>query len=192
MSCLTRDERHRLLQLMRQFSLRVGDFVLTSGRRSDVLIDAKRTALHPEGGRLIGRAMLEVIRARWPEAVAVGGRTLGADPLAVSISQTSLDDGGEALHAFIVRKEPKGHGSANLLELSGGLEPGSTVVVLEDTATSGGSSAKAVAAVRDAGFAVCGVLTLVDREEGAAQLMADLELPFERVFTMEEIRRDPS
>ena len=190
MSTFTTDESSRLLDLLRQYSLKLGDFVLTSGRRSDVLIDAKRTALHPEGGRLIGRAMLEVIRSCWPRACAVGGRTLGADPLAMVISQASLDDGHPPLHAFVVRKQPKGHGSENLLELSGGIEPGSPVVVLEDTATSGGSAAKAVAAVQDAGFEVCGVLTLVDREEGAAQTMTHLGLQFERVYTMEEIRRD--
>ncbi len=182
-------QRNRLLSLLQSLSFKEGNFILTSGKPSEYLVDVKRTALHPEGGRLCGHALLEAVRKRWPDAQAVGGRTLGADPLAVSTAQASLDDGSQHLHAFIVRKEPKGHGSGSLIEQSGALEPGAPVVVLEDTSTTGGSAIKAVEAVREAGFSVCGVLTLVDREEGAAQRMADQDLDFAAVFSAQEIRR---
>ncbi len=182
------DHRARLCALLRELAVQRGNFTLTSGRQSDILVDAKRVALHPEGSRLCGRLLLAAVRERWPEAEAVGGRTLGADPLAVAIAGASFDDGGRPLHAFIVRKEPKKHGSANLLERSGALRDGATVVVLEDTSTTGGSAMAAVEAVRAAGFAVAGVLTLVDREEGAAERFAEAGLDFAAIVRLDELR----
>ena len=180
------NERETLLHLLGELALKVGDFVLTSGRRSDVLVDVKRAALHPTGTVLIGALGYAAITARWPQVRAVGGRTLGADPIAVAIARASADV--DPLHAFIVRKEPKGHGSAALMECSGGMEPGWPVVILEDTSTTGGSALKGVEAVRAEGYEVLGVFTLVDREEGAAERFAEAGIPFERLFSMAEIR----
>lgn len=182
------EDRRSLLTLLKQHSFFEGDFVLTSGRKSDVLVDVKRTALHPEGNRLIGEAMLSMVRSCWPEASGIGGRTLGADPLAVAISRSSLEDGGDHLQAFIVRKETKGHGSSKLMECSGALASGARVVVLEDTTTTGGSAVQAAQAVDAEGFHLCGILTLVDRQEGASERFEKEGMIFRSVFTMSEIR----
>ena len=183
-------ERTQLIELLRRYSYFEGEFRLSSGRSSTYLIDVKRTALHPQGGRLIGRAMLSAARLAWPDAVAVGGLTLGADPLAISIAQASLDDGGPPLHAFIVRKKSKSHGTSRLIEASGGLADGAKVVVLEDVVTTGGSAFAAVEAVRLAGHSVCGVLALVDRREGGRERFAAEGLAFEAVFEVTDLKTD--
>jgi len=150
------------------------------------MVDVKRTALHAEGSRLIGKAMLAIIRSVWPETTAVGGRELGAVPLATSVSLMSLEDGGTDLDAFIVRKTPKGHGTGQLIEASADLGASPSVVVLEDVSTTGGSSLAAVQAARDEGYEVLGALTVVDRDEGARELFAAEGLELHSVFT----RRD--
>jgi len=180
--------REELINLLLEHAVLRGDFTLTSGRKSDILVDVKRTALHPVGSKLIGEVMLEAVRAKWPDAVAIGGRTLGADPLAVAIARASLDDGGEPLHAFVVRKEPKKHGASQLIEKSGGMADGARVVVLEDTSTTGGSALKAVEAARAEGYDVAGVLTLVNREEGADDAFSAAAVEFAAVIRLDELR----
>lgn len=156
-------ERSALAALLQARSVRRGDFVLASGRRSSWYIDARRTTMSAEGLDLIGRLGLRALReAGWAPG-AVGGLTMGADPVAYAVALASLRD-GPVVQAFSVRKASKEHGTRQRIE--GNFEPGSPVVVAEDVITSGSSALQAVAAVREAGGTVLGVLAVVDREEG--------------------------
>ncbi|HJS46936.1 MAG TPA: orotate phosphoribosyltransferase [Gemmatimonadales bacterium] len=156
-------ERSALAALLQARSVRRGDFVLASGRRSSWYIDARRTTMSAEGLDLIGRLGLRAIRAAGWAPAAVGGLTLGADPVAYAVALASLRD-GPVVQAFSVRKASKEHGTRQRIE--GNFEPGSPVVVTEDVITSGSSALQAVAAIREAGGTVLGVLAVVDREEG--------------------------
>lgn len=154
-------------------SAKRGDFVLASGRRSSLYVDCRLTTMSPEGQRLIGRIGLDTLRATgWP-VDAVGGLTLGADPIAYAIAHASAlaaeSDAGGLVRAFTVRKEAKQHGTGKLIE--GPFMAGDRVVVVEDVITTGGSALKAVDAVRAAGGEVLGVLALVDREEGGREAL---------------------
>lgn len=157
-----------LRRLLLERSVRHGDFVLASGQRSSYYIDCRLTTMSAEGMVLIGRLGLSAIRSSsWcPEAI--GGLTMGADPVSYAIAAASF--GSErALDAFSVRKEAKTHGAGRLIE--GNFAPGAKVVVIEDVITSGGSARKAVEAVRREGGEVLGVLAVVDREQGGRQAL---------------------
>ncbi len=152
-----------LAALLRERSVTFGDFVLASGQRSRYYIDARKTTMSAAGQRLIGRLGLEAIRrAGWTPA-AVGGLTMGADPVAYAIARASADAPPE-IQAFSVRKTAKEHGTRRRLE--GNFAAGDRVVVVEDVITTGGSALQAVEAVREAGGEVLGILAVVDREEG--------------------------
>jgi len=164
------DDRQRLLHLLKTKSYREGRVVLASGKESDFYIDCRQTSLCAEGHRLIGRLFLKLIQENFPEATAVGGPTLGADPLVSAVSLTSMLEGSEKpLDAFIVRKEAKGHGTGAWIEGVANLEEGDKVVMLEDVVTTGGSSLKAVRHAEEAGLNVLGLLVLVDRQEGGRE-----------------------
>ncbi|NOT06749.1 MAG: orotate phosphoribosyltransferase [Gemmatimonadales bacterium] len=156
-------EREALAALLRERSVSFGDFLLSSGQRSHYYIDARRTTMSAEGQVLIGRVGLDAIRQAGWSPRSVGGLTMGADPIAYSIARASVD-APPLIHAFSVRKAAKDHGTGRRIE--GHFEPGTEVVVIEDTVTSGGSAIQAVEAVREAGGVVLGVLALVDRESG--------------------------
>lgn len=156
-------ERAALADLLQARSVRHGDFVLASGQRSTYYIDARRTTMSAEGLDLIGRLGLAAIREAGWRPAAVGGLTMGADPVAYAVALASLR-AGPVVQAFSVRKEAKGHGTRQRIE--GNFEPGNAVVVAEDVITSGSSALQAVAAVREAGGTVLGVLAVVDREQG--------------------------
>lgn len=164
----------RLIDLLRQRSLSRGDFVLASGRRSSYYIDARRTTMSGEGQVLIGAAGLASLHTRGWLPRAVGGLTLGADPVAYAIAHAARL-AGTPLDAFTVRKEAKGHGTGRRIE--GCLEVGDPVVVCEDVLTTGRSALEAVAAVRAAGARVLGVLAVIDREEGGRQAIEAEALP---------------
>jgi len=161
--------RERLLELLRSRSLRTGDFVLASGRRSSYYIDCRRTTMHAEGLALIGALGLAAVREQGWTAEIVGGLTLGADPVAYAIAAASWQ-APPPLHAFTVRKAAKTHGTGRRIE--GCFEPGARVVVVEDVITTGGSALEAMAAVRGEGATVAGVLAVVDREEGGREAIA--------------------
>jgi orotate phosphoribosyltransferase len=152
-----------LRRLLRERSIQRGDFILASGRRSSYYIDCRRTTMSAEGMVLIGRMGWNAItRAGWRPA-SVGGLTLGADPVAYAIAAASF--GSEhPIDAFSVRKQPKSHGTARLIE--GNFQPGDAVVVVEDVITSGESAGRALTALEEAGGNVLGILAVVDREEG--------------------------
>ncbi|HET8649118.1 MAG TPA: orotate phosphoribosyltransferase, partial [Gemmatimonadales bacterium] len=141
----------RLRQLLLERSVERGDFVLASGRRSTFYLDCRRTTMSAEGMVLIGRLGREAIRRAGWQASAVGGLTMGADPVAYAIAAASAAEPPQ-LDAFSVRKEAKGHGTKRLIE--GNFRPGSQVVVVEDVITTGNSALQAVAAVREAGGSV--------------------------------------
>ena len=160
------DDRQRLIALLAERSARRGQFTLASGRVSTLYIDARMTTMSPDGLPLIGRLGLAELAAAGWSPDAVGGLTLGADPISYAISYASSTT-ARPIRAFTVRKAPKSHGTAKLIE--GPFDAGDRVVVIEDVITTGGSALKAIGAIRDAGGEILGLLALVDREEGGRE-----------------------
>jgi orotate phosphoribosyltransferase len=152
-----------LHELLRARSVRRGDFVLASGRRSTYYIDARLTTMSAEGQVLIGRVGLAAIRAKGWNPAAIGGLTMGADPVAYAVAAASTSSTA-IIDAFSVRKEAKKHGTGKRIE--GNFQEGREVVIAEDVITSGGSALQAIEAVKAEGGLILGVLAIVDREEG--------------------------
>lgn len=169
---MTDDER--LVRLLAERSARRGNFTLASGRQSTLYVDARLTSMAPEGQALIGRLGLALIRDAGWRCDAVGGLTLGADPIAYAICHASAATPAP-VRAFTVRKEAKAHGTGKLIE--GPVAKGDHVVVVEDVITTGGSAAKAIEAIRREGMTPVAVLALVDREEGGREHLESLGLP---------------
>lgn len=178
-------DRGRLATLVRELAVVHGRVTLSSGAEADYYVDLRRATLHHEAAPLIGR-LVRVLTADWAYD-AVGGLTLGADPVATAVLHSAAAE-GQALDAFVVRKESKRHGMQRQIE--GPEITGRPVLVVEDTSTTGGSVLTAVRAVREAGANIVGVATVVDRDTGARQAieaeglvyravlgLADLELP---------------
>lgn len=157
---------HRLEQLLLERSVQRGDFVLASGQRSSYYIDCRLTTMSAEGLALIGQAGLAAIRDRGWKARAIGGLTMGADPVAYAIAAGSFGS-PDQLDAFSVRKDAKLHGTRRQIE--GNFQAGEPVIVVEDVITSGGSALQAIEALTSAGGKVVGVLAVVDREQGGAE-----------------------
>lgn len=178
------DSRTRLLDLLATRSARRGSFTLASGRQSDLYIDCRPTTMHPEGLAAIGPLGLHAIGERGWHPDAIGGLTLGADPVSYAIAYAS-QLAGMPLRAFTVRKEAKTHGTGKLIE--GAYQAGDRVVVVEDVITTGGSALKAVEAVRAAGGTVVGVLAVVDREEGGRQAIEAAGLEVESLVLAHEV-----
>lgn len=160
--------RLRLLDLLRRLAYEKREVILASGRPSDFYIDCKQAILTAEGHFLVGWLVNQVIAARAPEVVAAGGLTMGADPIASAAATLSFL-GPRPLHAFYVRKEPKGHGTQKWIEGDKALPPGTKVAILEDVVTTGGSTLKAIERARVHGLDVRHVIALVDREEGGRE-----------------------
>ena len=163
-------KRARLRDLLAKLSYERREVTLSSGLKSDFYIDCKQTVLTAEGHFLVGSLMLELVRTHAPAVEAVGGLTMGADPLASAVSALSHVV-GPPLAAFYVRKEPKGHGTAQWIEGSKSLRAGMPVAIVEDVVTTGGSALKAIARAREAGLDVKLILGLVDREEGGREAL---------------------
>ncbi len=155
-----------LITLLAERSVKRGQFTLASGKQSNFYIDARLTTMSPEGLSIIGRLALSALTESGWKVDAIGGLTLGADPIAYAISYASAAS-GHPLRAFTVRREVKAHGTGRLLE--GPFREGDRVAVIEDVITTGGSALRAIEAVRSAKGFVVGVLALVDREEGGRQ-----------------------
>ncbi|MGE5185697.1 MAG: orotate phosphoribosyltransferase [Acidobacteriota bacterium] len=177
-------ERARLLELLRTRAFAEREVTLSSGLKSSFYIDCKQVSLHAEGATLIGELFHAAIEAIAPQAVAVGGLTLGADPLATATSVISFQR-GKPRAAFIVRKEPKGHGTGQWIE-SAGLPAGSPVVILEDVVTTGASTLRAIERAREGGLNVLHALGLVDRLEGGREAITATGVALDTLFT----RRD--
>jgi orotate phosphoribosyltransferase len=176
------EQRQLLLQLLAERAYRHGSFTLASGRTSNHYVNCKPVSLSGQGLALLSAQMLELVEA---EAAAVAGLTLGADPLVSGVAQAAAW-AGRGLDALIVRKEAKGHGTGAWLE--GPLPaPGSRITVLEDVVTTGGSSLKAVHQLREAGYVVERVVTIVDRQEGGQAAMEAAGLDLRSLFLLEEV-----
>jgi len=180
------ERRRRLKELILKFSYQKREVRLASGRMSDFYFDGKQTTLHPEGATLVGQLMGELAAEHFAEAQAVGGPTLGADPIATAIAVTSFLRGFPLL-SFIVRKEPKGHGTMSWIEGASHLRPGMRVILVEDVITTGGSILKACKAVREAGLVPLGVMVIVDREEGGREALEAEGLKVASLFTKTEL-----
>ncbi len=180
------DPRQRLKELLLEKSYREGTFTLTSGKTSDFYIDGKQTTLDAEGGYLCGRLLFELIRNADQPIGGVGGMTLGADPLVTAVSVVSFLEKAP-IPAFIVRKQAKGHGTGNFIEGKANLAPGCLVALVEDVVTTGGTLVKVIDRVENEGFQVGLVATVVDREEGGAQLLAEKGYPMQAIFTRTQL-----
>jgi orotate phosphoribosyltransferase len=178
------DLKRRLARLLLNLSYVEGEVTLTSGRKSDYYFDCKQTALHPEGGWLIGSLFLEMLRGKG--VAGVGGMTLGADPLVSAVSVLSYEKNCP-LPAFIIRKQSKGHGTNQFLEGMKNFVPGSRVALLEDVVTTGGTLLTSVERVREAGYEVDSVLCVLDREEGGRERLAEAGLSLDAIFTRAEL-----
>jgi len=179
---MTQEERSELMQIVRELSYEEREVTLASGRKSNFYFDGKQTCLHARGGLLVGKAFWQEVKQFDGPIHGVGGLTLGADPIATATSIAAALE-GRSVHAFIIRKEPKGHGTGQWLEGRKNLPPGSRVVIVEDVTTTGGSSMKAVDRAREERLEVVGIVTLVDREEGARENIEGAGMQLRSVFT---------
>jgi orotate phosphoribosyltransferase len=180
---MTTTLRQELQTYLLEYSLRFGDFTLTSGRMSDYYIDGKQTTLRSRGAYLVAQLILEDLKGTGVDAI--GGPTLGADPvIGAVVALAALEN--IPLIGFIVRKEAKGHGTQRLIE--GPLQPGMRVAVFDDTVTTGGSLKYAIDQVEAAQCTVVKVLAIVDRQEGAQQNFAQWGYPFQALFTIEALK----
>jgi orotate phosphoribosyltransferase len=178
--------RQELLRLLATKSFRLGDFKLSSGGRSDYYIDCRTTTLDARGAQLTGQVFLDEIQLRGWAPEAIGGLTMGADPIVVAVAVTS-----GALNGFLVRKAEKRHGTGQRVE--GFRGKGARVVIVDDVCTTGASTIQAIEAAREFGFDVAGVMCLVEREEahGRAEVeRAASPAPFVAVFTANEVRKE--
>jgi orotate phosphoribosyltransferase len=186
----------QLLSLVARLSFRLGQFKLSAGGTSDYYIDCRITTLHAEGGRLTGHAILDLLEAHGIEAEAVGGLTMGADPIVSNVATASAwraisRPGAPLLHGFLVRKAEKTHGTSRRIE--GHCREGARVVIVDDVCTTGASTIAAVEAAREAGMTVAAVVCIVEREEAngrPAVEAAAAGAPFLRLFTAKEVRAE--
>src|ERR1700760_3448716 len=189
-----------LLELLARISFKLGNFTLSSGATSDYYIDCRTTTLHAEGGRLTGHAIVDLLKTYGIEAEAVGGLTMGADPVVCNVATASawkaidyqkLGFPGQLLHGFLVRKAEKAHGTGRRIE--GFCKEGARVVIVDDVCTTGASTINAIHAAREAGMEVAAVVVLVEREEAkgrAAVEEAAQGAPFFALFTANDVRAE--
>ena len=175
----------RLVALLNELSVRWGRFTLASGKESDFYVDARLTSLHPEGLTRITEAILERLD---PEVVAIGGPVTGADPIVGAVVAASQGT-TQPLCGFMVRKQPKGHGTRQWVEGLGNLESGAAVCFIEDTVTTGGSLLKAIQHAEEAGLRIAQCLVVVDRQEGGAERIREAGYPFQALVTRSDLER---
>ena len=200
----------QLLSLLARLSFRLGHFQLSSGATSDYYLDCRTTTLHAEGGRLTGEAILDLLNENHIDADAVGGLTLGADPIVSNVATASAwravsNPGAPLLHGFLVRKAEKAHGTGRRIE--GFLKEGARVVIVDDVCTTGASTIIAIEAAREAGMTVAAVVCIVEREEANGRPAVEAsaqngvtgdrssslgceEAPFQRLFTANDVRAE--
>jgi orotate phosphoribosyltransferase len=178
-------DRDQLKSLLRRHSVRFGEFKLVSGQTSSVYVDAKLTTCRAAAMPLVGRLFLHKMKERGWRPAAVGGLTLGADPIAMAVARESAGSGME-VDAFVIRKEPKKHGTMKFIEGMQSTE-GTSVVIIDDVCTTGGSTITAIERAREAGLQVLGAICLVDRQMGAAKNLEALGCPFDWIFTLAEL-----
>jgi orotate phosphoribosyltransferase len=175
--------RHKLLDLFSQRAYQEGDFVLASGLRSSYYVNKMQVTLHPQGALAVGRLLFPLLPI---DTQAVAGLTMGADPMVTAVSIVSVYE-NRPIPALIIRKEAKGHGTKAYIE-GPSLPEGAKVVVLEDVVTTGQSALKAVERLKDAGYTVNHVISLIDREQGGGELYQSAGLKFETLFSIQEVQ----
>ena len=178
--------RQKLLSTLAQKSFRLGEFKLSSGGTSDYYIDCRTTTLNAKGSRLTGEVFLEEIQQRGWKPRAIGGLTMGADPIVVAVSVVSGEVDG-----FLVRKAEKQHGTGQRIE--GFREKGAWVVIVDDVCTTGASTVQAIEAAREFGFEIVGVMCLVEREEAKGRPNVEKAagaVPFVSIFTANDVRKE--
>lgn len=180
-------DRARLLELVRDLAVVHGEVTLSSGATARYYVDLRRITLHHEAAPLVGRVLLDVLDRAGIEFEAVGGLTLGADPVATAVMHAAAAQ-GRVVDAFVVRKEGKAHGLQRRIE--GPDVPGRPVVAVEDTSTTGGSVLTAVEALREAGADLRGVAVVVDRATGAREKVESEGLSYHYVFGLDELGLD--
>jgi orotate phosphoribosyltransferase len=195
---MTRSSAHRqqLLTLLARQSFKLGDFQLSSGGRSDYYIDCRTTTLHAEGGRLTGEAILDLLNENKIQAEAVGGLTMGADPIVSNVATASAwraqsNRNSPLIHGFLVRKAEKAHGTGRRIE--GFCREGARVVIVDDVCTTGASTINAIEAAREAGMIVAAVVCIVERQEAngrPAVEVAAAGAPFLTLFTAVQVRAE--
>lgn len=176
------DDKARLKAILLEKSYRRGTFKLSSGKESDFYIDGKQTTLSAEGGYLTGRLLFEMIRQSGTKIDAVGGMTLGADPIVTAVSVVSFLE-KQPIPAFIVRKESKKHGTEAYIEGQQNIPAGATVALVEDVVTTGGTLLKVIDRVEAQGYKVGLVATIIDREEGGTEALAEKGYRLAALFT---------
>ncbi|MBN3951663.1 MAG: orotate phosphoribosyltransferase [Nostoc sp. NMS7] len=175
--------RHKLLDLFCQLAYQEGDFLLSSGLRSSYYVNKTQVTLHPQGALAVGRLLFPLLPV---DTEAVGGLTLGADPIVTAVSLVSVYE-NRPIPALIIRKEAKGYGTRAYIE-GPSLPEGAKVVVLEDVVTTGQSALKAVERLQEAGYTVDQVIALVDRQQGGGELYQSAGLKFETLFSIQEVQ----
>lgn len=179
-------EKDRLLTILKTLSYEEGNFTLVSGKKSTYYIDAKETTLNPEGMFLVGKLMHAMTR-EIPGIDAVGGVSIGGDPLVCAVVLESYNK-NDNLSGFLIRKEPKGHGTNRWVEGGKNLKAGMNVVILEDVVTTGGSSLKAIEATEKEGYKVKGIIAILDRLEGGKDTIESKGYLFKSIFTLNDLR----
>ena len=186
----TQPAREQLLHLIARNSFRLGDFTLSSGLKSDYYVDCRTTTLHAQGAGLTGRVFLDLFRQHGWQPDAIGGLTMGADPIVVAVALLSAQDPTQKpIHGFLVRKAEKSHGMGRRIE--GFQEKGAKVVIVDDACTTGSSTIQAIEAAREFGFEIIGVACLVEREEaGGRDAVEKAAAPakFVSVFRSSEVK----
>jgi len=177
-----------LVPLITAKALRRGTFRLASGREASFYLDAKQVVLDARGSMLVGRAILDLLRAHGPLPAAVGGMSIGADPVTSAVV-TMAGVSGFDLRGFMVRKEPKDHGTKRYIE--GPVAPGEKVVIVEDVTTTGGSSLLAIDRAIDFGLVVERVVTVIDRLAGATATLAARGIPLDALVTIRDLGIEP-
>jgi orotate phosphoribosyltransferase len=186
----------QLLSLLARISFKLGQFKLSSGGTSDYYVDCRITTLHAEGGRLTGHAILELLEHHGIEADAVGGLTMGADPIVSNVATASAwraqsEPGAPLLHGFLVRKAEKAHGTGRRIE--GFFREGARVVIVDDVCTTGASTINAIEAAHEAGMKVVAVVCIVEREEANGRPAVETAAkgaPFLHLFTANDVRAE--
>jgi len=174
-------DRQELIRLFHERALKFGDFTLASGKKSTYYLDGKQITLHSRGLRLVSLGLLELLSDVAYDGI--GGMTIGADPIVGGVLVAAAETGRE-LSGFLVRKEPKGHGTQRYIE--GPIQPGSRLVIIDDVVTTGGSALQAVDRAIEFGCEVVCVVGIVDRKEGGAANFAARNLPFRALLTIED------
>lgn len=178
--------KESLKNIILERSLRFGDFVLSSGKKSNYYIDGKNTTLSPHGLYLVCKIFFSWIKKDFSHVSGIGGPTLGADPIVGGMVSMSYEE-KLPLKGFIIRKQPKGHGTNQWIEGIENFSPGEKVILVEDVITTGNTSLMSVEKVNDSGLITAGIFCIVDRMEGAREKFEKMNISFRSIFTISEI-----